>query len=134
MSTLVFRGDYHYFEEYQVQIGIDEEAQPVFETRIRPIPKDGSKKRNRRHQWFVAQKIKALCDDIGVDFAGLQDHSINDGCDVMTLGYDEFIPPLTAYVQRRKAELRALEQVVCQHAETIKAITERLDKLSPPAV
>ncbi|EKB22683.1 hypothetical protein [Aeromonas veronii] len=124
-----------YFEEYQVQIGIDlETAEPIFETRARPIPKDGSKKRNRRHQWFVFQKVQALCEEIGIDFGGLQDHSVNGGCDVGTLGYDEFIPPLTAYVQRRKAELRALEQVVSQQAETIKAITERLDKLSPPAV
>lgn len=118
-----------YIEEYQVQIGIDEEAQPVFETRLRSVPKDGSKKRNRRHQWFVAQKIKALCEELGVDFGGLQDHSINGGCDVLTVGYDEFIPPLTAYVQRRKKELRALEQVVHRQAEAIKLLTSRLDKL-----
>lgn len=118
-----------YFEEYQVQIGIDEDAQPVFETRYRAIEKDGSKKRNRRHQWIVAQKLKSLCEELGVDFGGLQDHSINGGCDVLTVGYDEFIPPLIAYVQRRKVELRALEQVVADQAKAISLLTARLDKL-----
>ncbi|GEM_PF-5814110 len=91
--------------------------------------RDGSKKRNRRHQWFSFQKVRTLCERIGKDFGGMQDHSINGGCDVGTLGYDEFIPPLTAYMQRRKKEIRALEKVVAEQAETITTLEERLAKL-----
>lgn len=34
-----------YYEEYQMQVGIDDEAQPIFETQTRQLPKDGSKAR-----------------------------------------------------------------------------------------
>lgn len=99
-----------YTEEYQVQVGIDEDAEPVFETRLRPIPKDGSKKRERFHHWFIAQEVKELCDSLGVEFGGYQDHSINGGCDVLSLGYDEFIPPLTKAVQQCWNRLDELEK------------------------
>ena len=89
-----------YFEEYEQQVGIDENAQPVFETRLRKIPKDGSKKRTRKHHWFIAQEVKELCDNLGVEFGGYQDHSVNGGCDVLSLGYDEFIPPITKAIQK----------------------------------
>lgn len=99
-----------YKEEYQAQIGIDlETSTPIFETRIRELPKDGSKARNRFHHWFVAQEVKELCDKLGVDFGGYQDHSLSDGCDVKTLGYDEFIPPTVKAVQECWARLDALE-------------------------
>lgn len=89
-----------YFEEYEQQVGIDENAQPVFETRLRKIPKDGSKKRTRFHHWFIAQEVKELCDSLGVEFGGYQDHSVHGGCDVLSLGYDEFIPPMTKAIQQ----------------------------------
>ena len=109
-----------YFEEYEQQVGIDENAQPVFETRLRKIPKDGSKKRNRLHHWFIAQEVKALCDSLGVEFGGYQDHSINGGCDVLSLGYDEFIPPITKAIQQCWQRMDDIER--------------RLDKLDPPEV
>lgn len=99
-----------YFEEYQVQVGIDDEAQPIFETRTRQLPKDGSKKRARRHHWFIAQEVEELCDKLGVDFGGYQDHSINGGCDVLSLGYDEFIPPTVKAVQQCWTRLDELEK------------------------
>lgn len=61
--------------------------------------KDGSKKRRRLHQWFIAQEVKELCDRLGVEFGGYQDHTVNGGCDVLTLGYDEFIPPIVKTLQ-----------------------------------
>lgn len=98
-----------YVEEYQVQVGIDENAQPVLETRLRKIPKDGSKKRTRLHHWFIAQEVKELCDRLGVEFGGYQDHSINGGCDVLSLGYDEFIPPITKAVQDCWKEIESIK-------------------------
>lgn len=91
--------------------------------------RDGSKKRNRLHQWFSFQKVRALCERIGKDFGGMQDHSINGGCDVGTLGYDEFIPPMTAYMQRRKTEILELQKVVAEQAMTISALEDRLAKV-----
>ena len=99
-----------YLEEYQVQVGVDDEAQPIFETRTRQLPKDGSKARARKHHWFIAQEVKELCDNLGVDFGGYQDHAVNGGCDVLSLGYDEFIPPTVKAVQQCWNRLDELEK------------------------
>lgn len=109
-----------YVEEYEVQVGIDGEARPVFETQVRKLPKDGSKKRERFHHWFIAQEVKELCDKLGVEFGGYQDHSVNGGCDVLSLGYDEFIPPT----------VRAVQQC-WERMNTLEARLEKLEKRSP---
>ena len=44
-------------------------------------------------------------DELGVDFAGYQDHSLNGGCDVKTLGYQEFIPVLIKAIQDLHAQI-----------------------------
>lgn len=62
--------------------------------------KDGSKKRARLHNWFIAQEVKTLAESLGIDFAGLQDHKLIDGTDTLTLGYEEFIPPIVATLQK----------------------------------
>jgi len=89
-----------YFEEVEV---VDEHGDIQVERR--PIPKDGSKARERFHQWFLAQEVKALCDSLGVDFGGYQDHSVHGGCDVLSLGYDEFIPPVIKALQDVKLSM-----------------------------
>ena len=98
-----------YWEEYDEQVGVDAEGLPVFETKRRQLPNDGSKARARFHHWFIAQEVKELCDKLGVDFGGYQDHSVNGGCDVMSLGYDEFIPPTVKAVQQCWTRLDELE-------------------------
>lgn len=118
-----------YSEEYQVQIGIDEKAQPVFETRIRKLPKDGSKKRERFHHWFIAQEVKELCDKLGVGFGGYQDHSVNGGCDVLSLGYDEFIPPTVRAVQQCWDRMNVQDLLIAEQAKTIATLEDRLAKL-----
>ena len=47
---------------------------------------------------------------VGVEFGGYQDHSVNSGCDVLTLGYDEFIPPTVKAVQQCWTRLDELEK------------------------
>ena len=74
------------------------------------LEKDGSKKRSRKHQWFIAQEVKELCDRLGVDFGGYQDHSKNGGEDVLSLGYDEFIPPAVKAIQECWQRLDKLEE------------------------
>ena len=103
-----------YWEEYDEQVGVDAEGWPVFETKRRQIPKDGSRARQRKHHWFIAQEVKELCDKLGVDFGGYQDHSVNGGCDVLTLGYDEFIPPTVKAVQQCWTRLDELEKRIAK--------------------
>jgi hypothetical protein len=71
---------------------------------------DGSRKRNRYHHGLIAQEVKAACNTAGVDFGGYQDHSINGGQDVLTIGYEELIGPLIKAVQQLSAKVEQLEQ------------------------
>lgn len=72
--------------------------------------RDGSKKRSRRHQWFIAQEVAELCERLGVDFGGLQHHAKNGGDDVYSLGYAEFTPPIVKAVQQCWARLDGIEK------------------------
>ena len=59
---------------------------------------------------FIAQDVEALCEKLGVDFGGLQHKAKCGGDDVYTLGYDEFIPPITKAVQECWSRLDEMEQ------------------------
>jgi len=74
--------------------------------------KDGSKKRSRAHQGVIAQEVKQVMDELNVDFAGYQDHSISGGEDVLTIGYTEFIAPLIKAVQELSKNVIDLEDKV----------------------
>ena len=71
--------------------------------------KDGSKVRNRFHHGFIAQEVAQVIRDSGVDFGGFQDHSIHGGCEVQSLGYDEFIAPMVKAIQELTARVKELE-------------------------
>ena len=66
---------------------------------------DGTRKRERFHHGVIAQEVLAL--DAG--FGGVQDHSLDGGDDVLTVGYDEFVAPLIKAVQELSARVRELE-------------------------
>jgi hypothetical protein len=66
------------------------------------VQKDGSKKRNRFHHGFIAQELPD-------GFGGFQDHKVNGGDDVLSVGYDEFIAPLVKAVQELTARVKELE-------------------------
>ncbi len=71
--------------------------------------KDGSKKRDRFHHGLIAQEVKSTMDNLNVDFAGYQDHKINGGKDVLTIGYEELIGPLIKSIQELTAEIAFLK-------------------------
>lgn len=71
-------------------------------------PRDGSKRRTRLHQWFIAQEVVDVCEKLGVEFGGVQNQSVNGGEDIYTLGYDEFIPPIVRALQQVDATVEAL--------------------------
>jgi hypothetical protein len=73
------------------------------------ISHDGSKKRNRFHHGLIAQEVKSILDEKGIDFGGFQDHSLKDGDDVLSIGYVELIAPLIKAVQELSAKIEALE-------------------------
>lgn len=72
-------------------------------------PSDGSKAGKRFHQGVIAQEVEQVMSDLGVDFAGLQHHSVNGGNDVYTIAYEQFIGPLIAAVQELSARVADLE-------------------------
>lgn len=72
--------------------------------------RDGSKKRRRFHNGFIAQEVKAITDKMGFDFAGLQDHKKNGGDDVYTLGYEQFIAPIVSSIQTLMEKTERLEK------------------------
>lgn len=111
LVSYFYKFDYRddYFEEYTVQTGIDADAQPVFEKRIRPVEKDGSKKRNRDHAGYLAQQVKALMDELGIDFGMYQDHLVNGGCDIKTLAYEQTIPFVTKALDVAFSKLEGIE-------------------------
>jgi len=65
---------------------------------------DGTHKRNRLHHGLIAQEVKETMDSLGVDFGGYQDHKINGGDDILSIGYGELIGPLIKAIQELKAE------------------------------
>lgn len=117
-----------YFEEKEVEVEktqtikdektgeIREETYTEVEIRRVPIPKDGSKKCKRFHEGFIAQEVKAIMDEMGIDFAGYQDHSVNGGADVLTIGYTEYIPIIVKAIQQIKqmydAEIESLKKEI----------------------
>lgn len=60
---------------------------------------DGSRKRTCYHHGLIAQEVAELIARTSLDFGGYQDHTVNGGDDVRSLGYGELIAPLIKAVQ-----------------------------------
>jgi hypothetical protein len=72
--------------------------------------KDGSKTRTRFHIGAIAQQVEDAMHRHGVDFAGLQHHSISGGMDVYSIGYQEFIGIQGEIIQRQQKQLSKIEE------------------------
>lgn len=79
---------------------------------IENVKKDGSQKGRRFHQGFVAQEVFQVMRELGVDFGGYQDHSINGGKDVLSIGYNEFIPVLVKGIQEQQKHIEQLKSKI----------------------
>jgi hypothetical protein len=78
------------------------------------ITHDGSKKRNRFHHGLIAQEVKAVLDEKGIDFGGFKDHKINGGDDVLSIGYGELIAPLIKAIQELTQKNQELENKITE--------------------
>lgn len=96
---------WNYREDYKETV-INPETQ---EATVFHLDKDGSKKRTRKHHGLIAQEVKAVMDEMGIDFGGYQDHSFKGGADRLTIGYEELIAPLIKAVQELSARVKQLE-------------------------
>ena len=79
------------------------------DVKLANITHDGSKKRSRFHHGLIAQEVKAVLDDKGIDFGGYQDHSVKGGDDVLSIGYEELIAPMLKAIQQLSARVEYLE-------------------------
>lgn len=79
---------------------------------VTKLDKDGSKARKREHVGVIAQQVEEAMKAHNVDFAGLQHHAVNDGNDVYTVGYQEFIPILGEIVQRQQKQIDELKELI----------------------
>ena len=73
---------------------------------------DGSKKRNRYHHGLIAQEVKDVMTSLNLDFGGYQDHSVNGGEDVLTIGYGELITPMIKAIQEMNAKIQDLTAII----------------------
>ena len=90
----------------------DEEGNLVPQVELEVIrhEKDGSRKRTRYHHGFIAQEVRETMSKLGVDFGGFQDHKVNGGSDVLSLGYEELIAPMVKTIQELNARIKTLEE------------------------
>lgn len=92
----------------------DKKLKWIEDNKLTNINHDGTHKRNRKHHGFIAQEVKSIIDETGTDFGGYQDHLINGGDDVKSLGYNEFIAPLVKAVQELKILIDKKDERICK--------------------
>ena len=80
--------------------------------RLVPVTKDGSRSGTRLHHGLIAQEVKELIDETGVDFAGYQDSKVKNGEDVLSMNYLELIAPMIKAIQEQQAQIEALTAMI----------------------
>ena len=76
---------------------------------LKDITHTGLHKRHRNHHGLIAQEVKAVLDETGIDFGGFQNHGLSGGDDVLSIGYVELIAPLIKSVQELLKRIEELE-------------------------
>jgi len=77
--------------------------------KLNNITHDGTHTRTRYHHGLIAQEVQDVIQASGVDFGGFQDHSVNGGQDVLSIGYTELIAPMIKAIQELTARINVLE-------------------------
>ena len=77
--------------------------------KIDNLTHDGTHIRSRYHHGLIAQEVQDVIEASGVDFGGFQDHKVNGGGDVLSIGYSELIAPMIKAIQELTARINVLE-------------------------
>ena len=93
-------------EKYSYKILMDEWIESV---KLDNLTHDGTHTRTRYHHGLIAQEVQDVIEASGVDFGGFQDHSVNGGQDVLSIGYTELIAPMIKAIQELTARINVLE-------------------------
>ena len=75
------------------------------------LTNDGTHKRTRYHHGLIAQEVQDVINETGIDFGGFQDHKVQGGQDVLSIGYVELIAPMIKAIQELKAEIELLKAI-----------------------
>ena len=78
-------------------------------SKVDNLSHDGTHTRIRFHHGLIAQEVQDVIEASGVDFGGFQDHKVNGGGDVLSLGYTELIAPMIKAIQELTARINILE-------------------------
>ena len=111
-STLNVRSDERDKKDIEdIDLGLD------FIKKLRPVKykwkfRNDGYEGHRYHEGLIAQEVKEVMDELEVDFGGYQDHKVNGGEDVLTLGYGEFIAPLIKAIQEQQKMIEELQNQV----------------------
>jgi hypothetical protein len=73
------------------------------------VENDESRAGSRFHVGAIAQQVEEAMKKHGIDFAGLQHHSLKGGQDVYTIGYQEFIGIQGEIIQRQQSRINSIE-------------------------
>ena len=96
-------------EEQHIEDGVGDEGNPKYRVekyaKPNPIPRPGK----RLHHGLIAQDVKRVLDEFGIDFGGWVQDDINDPDSRQSLRYDQFIAPLIRAVQELSARVKELE-------------------------
>jgi len=112
------REDYRTEMPSQLDLDATEEGKEAYKilmdnwlesVKLENITHDGTHTRTRYHHGLIAQEVKSVIEASGVDFGGFQDHTINGGGDVLSIGYTELIAPMIKAIQELTARINALE-------------------------
>ena len=80
----------------------------------------GGNKGERNHSGLIAQELKETMDNMGIDFGVYQDHKVNGGHDVLTVGYEELIAPLIKSVQELTQKVEEQQKEIDELKQQLK--------------
>jgi len=102
--TVVKDEDFN-IDNYNIEEIYEEDESHVFMR----IVNDGSKSGLRMHNGVIAQEVKAVMDEMNIDFAGYLDASHDGrGDDILSIKYTEFVPILIKAVQELEQDNKQL--------------------------
>lgn len=105
-----YRSDAPAFEDFESDLDYRQANDEwIKSSRLSNITHDGTHTRARWHHGLIAQELKSIITNSGVEFGGFQDHKIGGGDDVLSIGYEELIAPLIKAVQQLSAKIKDLE-------------------------